>query len=77
MYYRSLDHVVEDCPKLIQKWQEKRNEILQMIATEVHEEKPKMAKIMHEGKITKVDATNKGNIIDQWVKESHRNIVLA
>jgi hypothetical protein len=57
---------------LIEKWQEKRNPNVQMIAVEAREEQPKIAVVTCGGMRTGVDAMAQGNTIHQWVKERNK-----
>jgi len=47
-YRIQLDHMTEDYPQLITKWQENRNLNVQMIAVENRDEQPKVAAVTRE-----------------------------
>jgi hypothetical protein len=65
IYFRQLDHVMEDCPQLIMKWKENRNENVHMIVVEAHDEQPKIVVVTHRGTKTRTDVTDQGNRIHQ------------
>jgi hypothetical protein len=52
---------MEYCLQLIMKWQEKRNQNVQMIETEEHDDRPRVATVMCGGERTGVDVTETRN----------------
>jgi hypothetical protein len=44
-----MDHAMEDFPSLIVKWQEKRNQNVQMIVAEENDDRLRVATIMSGG----------------------------
>jgi hypothetical protein len=67
-YCRVLDHVMEDFPQLIAKWQEKTNANVQMIVTKECDDTHKVASVTHGRTRTGSDVTDQGNRIHQWVR---------
>jgi hypothetical protein len=65
-----LDHAIEYYLQLIAKWEEKRNQNVQMIATKERDDRPRVATITCEGVRTRVDAMEQGIQTDQWVKKA-------
>jgi hypothetical protein len=65
-YYNSFDHVIEDCPVLLAKLQERRgrNQRVQLISEEPCGEDPKVVVITRGGVFTREDRVTSGNTTD-------------
>jgi hypothetical protein len=66
-YCNSFEHVIEDCPALLAKLQEKRggNQQIQLIKEEPHGADPRVIVITRGGTVTGQDRVTQGKIIEE------------